>query len=211
MLYAGIPVFGTTFYTHSWFGVPVQWCSLVYCYYVLHLAEYDRSFPWKQFVDGITVSGEWQQVGEDDPKLVGSYPDSLGKRMTVRHPAFINPEDIYLNRIALEGHDPEIQSAFLRATKFGDVIVNTCARLQDARIEQCALRARLGFWQGESSGTSVIGVPRPKSVSFAERAIPEADDLPARADGWTYVPASNSLLIRCRHEAQEPKELEIIW
>jgi len=25
MRYASIPVFGTTFYTHSWLGVPVQW------------------------------------------------------------------------------------------------------------------------------------------------------------------------------------------
>ena len=31
MRFASIPVFGTTFHTHSWFGVPVQWCGLGVC------------------------------------------------------------------------------------------------------------------------------------------------------------------------------------
>ena len=30
MLGATIPVFGSTFFSHSWIGVPVQWCGLVY-------------------------------------------------------------------------------------------------------------------------------------------------------------------------------------
>ncbi len=211
MLYAGIPVFGTTFYTHSWLGMPVQWCSLVYCYHVLHMADYDKSFPWKQFVDGITVSGEWQQVGEDDQALVGSYPDSLGKRMTVRNPAFINPEDVYLNRISLEGHDPEIQSKFLRGSKFGDVVVNTCSRLKDAQIGETGLSAQIGFWQGESSGTAVLNVPKPKSVSFAGETLSEASDLSKVSSGWTHVEGRKWLLIRCRHARPEACELKVEW
>src|SRR5207247_6520951 len=39
MLGAAIPVFGSTFYTHTWLGVPVQWCGLVYAYHVFHLAR----------------------------------------------------------------------------------------------------------------------------------------------------------------------------
>src|SRR5262249_27524339 len=39
MLGATIPVFGSTHYTHSWLGMPVQWCGLVYAYHVQHLAQ----------------------------------------------------------------------------------------------------------------------------------------------------------------------------
>ena len=37
MHFASIPVFGTTFYTHPWFGVPVQWNGLVLAYYLQRL------------------------------------------------------------------------------------------------------------------------------------------------------------------------------
>ncbi|MCX7643614.1 MAG: hypothetical protein N2116_07405, partial [Armatimonadetes bacterium] len=39
MLGATIPVFGSTFYTHSWLGMPVQWCGLVYAYQIQRLAK----------------------------------------------------------------------------------------------------------------------------------------------------------------------------
>ena len=39
MLGATIPVFGSTFYTHTWLAVPVQWNGLVYSYHLIHLAE----------------------------------------------------------------------------------------------------------------------------------------------------------------------------
>src|SRR5204863_491502 len=37
MLGATIPVFGSTFYTPSWLGMPVPWCGLLYAYHVFHL------------------------------------------------------------------------------------------------------------------------------------------------------------------------------
>jgi hypothetical protein len=126
MLGATIPVFGSTFYTHTWLAVPVQWCGLVYAYHVLHLAEdlaqaplppSDSPLPlalnfkpadWRRLVELITVSGLYQQYA-DGPRI-GSYPDSI-TRFEQRNPAFINPEDILINVLALNGVNPDVKTA----------------------------------------------------------------------------------------------------
>jgi hypothetical protein len=93
MLGATIPVFGSTFYTHSWLGMPVQWCGLVYAYQIQRLAKtLERHRPkangsplslslnftpkdWKRLAELITVSAQYQQF--DEGELKGTYPDSI--------------------------------------------------------------------------------------------------------------------------------------
>jgi len=74
MKYATIPIFGATFYTGSWFGVPVQWNGLDYAAACLDLAPYDTSFPWRQVGEGITISGMNMQSTRD--KDYGCYTDN---------------------------------------------------------------------------------------------------------------------------------------
>ena len=74
MLYASIPVFGATWFAHSWFGVAVQWNGLDYAYALFDLAKYDDSFPWEQIARGLTVSALYQQ--ETSERYTGLYPDS---------------------------------------------------------------------------------------------------------------------------------------
>ena len=62
MRYNAIAVIGSTFYTHSWLGLPVVWCGLVYAYSIQDLAEFDDSFPWPTIAQGITNSTMCQQV-----------------------------------------------------------------------------------------------------------------------------------------------------
>ncbi|HOX37364.1 MAG TPA: hypothetical protein PL033_05175 [Candidatus Brocadiia bacterium] len=211
MLYAGIPVFGTTFFTHSWMGVPVQWCSLVYAYWLQRLSQYDHSYPWTQLAEGITISGERQLLDFDDArKRTGTYPDSLGRRMTVHNGPFINPEDILLNRMSLEGSDTEVRTIVLRTDK-GRVHVTSCARVQNAKLEDHTLIVELAFWPGEASGTMIAGISRPSKVMFGGRPLPERDDLPSALDGWEYSETARTLYVRCRHREGAPARLEIVF
>ena len=69
-----ISVIGSTFYTHSWLGLPVVWCGLAYGYALQDLAEFDDSFPWPRVAQGIVNSAMWQQYTEGPSR--GCYPDS---------------------------------------------------------------------------------------------------------------------------------------
>ena len=131
MRYASIPVFGTTFYTHSWFGVPVQWNGLVYAYYLQHLAEYSSIFPWKQIAEGIIVSAMYQQWTEGE--LKGTYPDGLYGYCTEGRGPHINPEDIMVNLYALRGLDPDISTAIV---SIGDsrIHISSGGKVQDATL-----------------------------------------------------------------------------
>jgi hypothetical protein len=105
MLYASIPVFGTTQFTHPWFGTPVQWNGLVYAYFLRKLAPHDRSFDWLRVADGITASAVIQQYDEGPSR--GCYPDGFYDQCTRRAPPDINPEDILVNILASIGKDPD--------------------------------------------------------------------------------------------------------
>lgn len=105
MRYASIPVFGTTQFTHPWFGVPVQWNGLVYAYFLRKLAPLDRGFDWLRVADGITASAVHQQYAEGPSK--GCYPDGVYDQFTRRAPPDINPEDLLINILASIGKDPD--------------------------------------------------------------------------------------------------------
>ncbi|MBC8227995.1 hypothetical protein H8E77_00410, partial [bacterium] len=141
MRYGSIPVFGTTFYTHSWFGVPVQWNGLVYAYYLQHLAEHSGIFPWKQIAEGITISAMHQQWTEGE--LKGTYPDGFYGYCTEGRGPHINPEDIMVNLYALRGLDPDISTAIVPIERseiprigVGDsrIHISSGAKVQDATL-----------------------------------------------------------------------------
>jgi len=110
MRYASIPVFGSTFFRHSWIGLPVQWCGLVYAYALQELRRFDDNDLWRKQVEGILASAVHQQWPMDNQELAGSYPDSYGNWFTRRNGAYINPENIALNALALRGLDPGLRS-----------------------------------------------------------------------------------------------------
>src|SRR5690606_32438841 len=60
-----IAVIGSTFYTHSWIGLPVVWCGLVYAYALQELADVAPpradDLPWRDIARGITISALHQQ------------------------------------------------------------------------------------------------------------------------------------------------------
>ncbi|MCS6860996.1 MAG: CIA30 family protein [Abditibacteriales bacterium] len=106
-LYASIPVFGATHWTHSWFGLPVQWCALVYADALYRLTRHDPNPVWKQLADGITASGVQQNWDLDEPDLQGLLPDSFNLRPQTRNGVAINPGTVQTNAVRLFNR-PEI-------------------------------------------------------------------------------------------------------
>ena len=207
MRYATIPVFGSTFFTHSWLGLPVQWCGLVYAYHLQHLAQYDKSQPWARLAAGMTVSGMYQQFGDESPELKGTYPDSWRLTTNTRNAPFINPEDIILNRLVMEGHDPEPTTAIVTLGK-ERFHLTSGARVSDAKIAGDTLTCSLVYFPGEASFGFVANVAEPKSVKLDGVALKPAEDLQAVRSGFQYDAANAALFFKVTH-SKAPSNLAI--
>jgi hypothetical protein len=91
-LFATIAVYGATQWKAPvWFGLPVQWCGLVYADALYRLTRYDPKGPWKQIADGITLSGMQQSWTQDTSDFQGLLPDSFALREQKRNGPAINP------------------------------------------------------------------------------------------------------------------------
>lgn len=195
MLGATIPVFGSTFYKHSWLGVPVQWCGLVYAYHVFHLAEELKKTPlagtlnfstadWKRITELITVSGMHQQFADGDK--IGTYPDSI-TRFEQRNGAFLNPEDILVNVLALKGHDPEIKTVRTKS-----VVISSLAGIHKVRANPDRLSFELEWFPNETSHT-LIKCDKPKSVRVNGTELDQ--------NGWRWDEKHQRTYVTVRHSA----------
>lgn len=112
MRWASIAIFGATFFTHSWFGRPVQWNGLVYADAVLRLARYDGSWPWQEIARGILHSALHQQ--RTIPPAPAGLPDSwyLPDNIAVQG-VDINPEAISKVLFRLMGYPTRVCSVTL--------------------------------------------------------------------------------------------------
>jgi hypothetical protein len=200
MLGATIPVFGSTFYTHTWLAVPVQWCGLVYAYHVFHLAEDLRQTrlpktgcplplalnfsadDWRRVVELITVSGMHQQFADGDK--VGTYPDSIS-RFEQKNGAFINPEDILVNVLALQGHDPDVKTARLRRSGLAEVVVSSGATIERLRLDARGLTFDLLSFPGEASHALIAGW-KPTRVRVSGAELPKTSAPTRRDPGWWW-------------------------
>jgi hypothetical protein len=221
MLGATIPVFGSTFYTHTWLAVPVQWCGLVYAYHVLHLAgeleqtplsKTDSPLPlalnfspaeWRRVVELITVSAAYQQFSDGD--RIGAYPDSISK-FERRNPAFLNPEDILVNVLALHGVDPDVNTARIRA-QGRDIVVSSGAKIGNLQTTSGGIRFQLEFFAGEPSHTLIAGV-KPHEVFVDGRPLPRSENPVRREPGWCWDPAHRRTFLTAPHE-KGPVRVEV--
>jgi hypothetical protein len=213
MLGATIPVFGSTFYTHSWLAVPVQWCGLVYAYHAFHLAEDLKQVPlpprdsppplelnlapadWRRIVELITVSGMHQQFA-DGPK-VGTYPDSIS-RFEQKNGAFINPEDILVNVLALQGHDPDIKTARVKSPDGREVVISSGADIRNPRREGSKLTFELHATSGGRSHVLVAGLT-PGAVAADGIPVNDRGKPCGREPGWWWDVATGRTYLTVEH------------
>ena len=200
MRYNTIPIFGATFYTHSWFGRPVVWCGLVYAHALQQLARFDNSFDWERIAKGVTVSAMWQQYEMDHPSK-GCYPDSFDLRADKRNPADINPEDIMVNLFLLNDIDPGIKTLKL---KCGDrqITVSSGAMLRVLPGEKNAA-LRLSFFEGETVYTLVRPVETVNQVTIGQRNLQPAENLQEAVEGYQIHDGYDWLIVKTRLEAAD--------
>lgn len=217
MLGATIPVFGSTFYTHSWLGVPVQWCGLVYAYHIQRLAKtLERHRPkangstlqlslnftpkdWRRLAELITVSAQYQQF--DEGELKGTYPDSITDFIR-RNPPFINPEDIAVNVLTLHGFDPDIKTVRTRLDN-REVIISSGAEISDVRRRRPkGFSINLRYFAGELSHTVIANMFEPREVTVNGKPHPRSSQPIQRQTGWWWDKKHQRLYIVTLHEKE---------
>ncbi len=194
MRYASIPVFGSTYYTHTWIGLPVQWCGLVYAYALVELMRFDSDPVWRKQVEGITSSAMHQQWPWDSGALTGTLPDSYGNWFTKRNPWYINPEDIVVNLLALKGLDPGLRA---QRVKLQHGVVHVAAGCDVQAVgETDSLAARLHYLPGEIAYATVAPVSVEEVRVLANgQPCPRKERLAPGETGWAYDPAMRALAV----------------
>ena len=220
MQFASIPVFGTTFYTHPWFGVPVQWNGLVLAYYLQRLNQHTKDERWGKIAEGITVSAMYQQ--SEDGELKGTYPDGFYGFCTEGRGPHLNPEDIMVNVYTLRGLDPGIKTATV-----GDVHLNSGAKVDAfTLIDTGQLNWQLSYAENEVSYSLIVGYGRaPQTLraryqfaapvdddstpdaseqvnepsKHAETEIPVVPNLEDVESGWLYIEDKDAILVKYLH------------
>ena len=229
MQFASIPVFGTSFHTHPWFGVPVQWNGLVLAYYLQRLNQHTEDERWHQTAEGITVSAMYQQW--EDGELKGTYPDGFYGFCTEGKGPHLNPEDIMVNVYTLRGLNPGIKTAIS-----GEIHLSSGARVDALTLSKTGqLNWQLSYAHDETSYSLIIGCGRaPQALRaryeltspsddappdtdtppedsepvngsnrYAEIEIPTAQTLEDVESGWLYIEDKDAILIKYLHPATD--------
>ena len=223
MQFASIPVFGTTFYTHPWFGVPVQWNGLVFAYYLQRLNKHTKNQRWHQIAEGITVSAMYQQW--QDGELKGTYPDGFYGFCTEGRGPHLNPEDIMANFYTLRGLDPGIKTVIA-----GGIHLSSGAKGEALTLtESGQLTWSLSYVEGETSYALIAGYGQaPQQIrarsllvfssddaqtieedsentggadKYVEIEIPAVQTLEEVESGWHYLEDKDTILIKYLHPA----------
>jgi len=210
MKYNVISVIGSTWFTHSWIGLPVVWCGLVYAYALQDLAEFDDSLPWLTFAQGITNSAMHQQYTEGPSK--GCYPDSWNMEKNIPLPADINPENIILNESRLRGNNPDIRTRRIPATA-GEAVINSLADIPAliGSVADGTLGVSLAA-PGTRSGvyTVIAPVREPKTVAGSGERAADSAALRRAESGWQYDREGQCLVLKTTlHDGAA--ELRMTW
>ncbi len=206
--YATIPIFGTTFFSHSWRGVPVQWCGLVYAYALQELAAFDETMPWRTIARGIVNSAMLQQMTEGE--YIGTLPDSYGDYFQTARGAYINPENLMTNLHMLEGNSLNIRTQFIHEPKTDGLRVSANA---DIQTEETLDGIQFRVTSKKGRNTDILVAPlngKPKSVFRFEKEayqpLPEGkESLFTVSNGWKYLPDHRTMLIHIRHTSNDEK------
>ncbi|MCP4639271.1 MAG: hypothetical protein GY851_02490 [bacterium] len=193
-----ISVIGSTFYRHSWLGLPVVWCGLVYAYALQDFAQYDDSFPWAQVAQGITTSAMWQQYPDGTSK--GCYPDSWNMVKNTPNPADINPENILVNEFRLRGQSPEIRFARIEG---GDtpVLLNSAADIVATKGSLADKAIEFTVRSGRETYSLLAPVPKPATVTGVGEPVADSTALRTVPTGWLYDAELQGLVVKHTGEA----------
>lgn len=205
---ASISVFGTTFYTHPWFGAAVQWVGLVYAQSLQYLAQFDDTYPWQKVAALITSSAMRQQKTDASPcKHVGMFPDAYNVVWGKDYYEWcLAPTLITANVIGLMGREAAVATALVPGVT-PQIHITSVA--QPGRMSYDAqartLTIGLRYYPQETAQATVFGVTEPQAVEWNGQALPRVADITAASEGWTIPRREHYLVVklRCAAEAGE--------
>jgi len=209
MLYNVIAVIGSTYYTHSWLGLPVVWCGLVYAYGLLDLAEFDSYFDWRKVAQGIVNSTMWQQYTDGPSK--GCYPDSWNMIRNKPNPADINPENILVNEFRLRGQSPEPR-CFRFEGKDGFVYLNSGGDIinPSGHIDQGRISFHISGTPGFQVFSILAPVKEPARINRKNQTAENSSELQKLSDGWIYDHDLKGIIIKSQIK-DSPLEYMVEW
>lgn len=203
MLYASIPVFGATWFTHSWFGVAVQWNGLDYAYALFELAEYDDSLPWAKIARGLTVSAMYQQ--ETTEHFKGLYPDSYNMMDRSTSAWKLAPMQIIRNLFVLMDWPADVCTTIVRSD-VGNVYVNSAFPVVNSALTSDALHCMFRYPAEMTGYVMIAGLAHPEAVLKNANPLSQVESLQSVSEGWRYNPESGSLILKL---ASPPAEIRI--
>lgn len=197
MLYASIPVFGATWFTHSWFGVAVQWNGLDYAYALFDLAEYDSSLPWDKIARGLTISGLYQQ--ETSEKYRGMYPDSYNFMDRSTSAWKLAPSLIIRNLFEMMGYPAEPVTEIIRK---GDekIHISAAMPIKEPELSDSALKFSLDYPLEMDGYVMIAGMKKPdqKAVMVDWRILEKSQQLGSITEGWAYDERNGLLFMKLK-------------
>lgn len=202
MDYASVPVFGCTFFTIPWYGLPVQWCGMVHAYFLNRLGDSDSSMPWKTIAEGLTRSGIQQMAASPYP---GAYPDSFNVLYSnTPNPVYINPDTIYKCAATLLGRFSDVNVKVM--TGPGKIVrISTGARVVLSCFNAAGnqLVMKLQYPVSETAHVLVFGAGSPTAVYKGSVALAYSDDADLSAEGWSYDSAQGCVVIKVVQDSPE--------
>jgi hypothetical protein len=205
LLGASIPVFGATFFTGSWFGLPVQWNGLRYANALLSLAPHDDTLPWRDIARLIIHSAIHQQA--PDGEEVALWPDNISAIDGERCAWIFAPRQIIRNILKLIGRDEDPMSFILRSDDQCIPITSTAA-VTEAAWQDSVITATVDFPDGQQGRVMVANVTRPGTVLLDGKPVPEGSDVEeSAAPLWRYDDALAYLTVQV--PTDQPAELRI--
>jgi hypothetical protein len=204
--YACIPVLGTTFYVHSWFGNVVQWCGLEWAWHVIDLTRVVEDKLLRDVADGVVRSG-LQQTFDREP-WVGLYPDSWDLVTNTGAGALLSAR-LTLACLKAQGAVPNWASTWSRGVDLHGkrLLVNGFGTSTRCEVVDGDLVVSVDFTPGSRNELVVAHTSRPRSVTVKGKKAPHGDGIP----GWRAVEESDVIVVSFVQGRSKPCTITLRW
>jgi hypothetical protein len=205
MLYGGLYGYGSSQYSHHWFGLLVHWIPLVYARDLVDLAKYDNTLPWKRVADGILTSALWQTADKDP--YTGFLPDAFSLDSWVPSGPWFSPGLILQTLMPVHyGIDPDPQTVIVRDGAVRCHITGT-RLVQDAKLSGGALTFAANDPNWPFTRLVVAGLRGKIEVTADGVVLPKVDDVESKDECWSNGPVG-TVLIRVK-SGDRPRKIEV--
>jgi hypothetical protein len=192
MLYGGLYGYGSSQFSHHWYGLLVQWIPFVYAAELAELADFDQTLPWGQVADGILTSGLWQVY--DQPAFAGYMPDAFSlDSWTPSGHAF--PPGMQLGNLLRihYGRTWQPQTVIVRDQNVR-CHITSAKRVTDVKLDAGKLSFSINDPTWPEARAIIAGINEHAEVLADGKALPKVDDLESKDECWSVGPLATVLL-----------------